>query len=855
MSDLKFADTHNLVAFLSKPIESEGFEQIVDFLNAHIIKYALTVNLIIYTSCIKQFRDTVMVKIVNEEVQLQALVDRMKVIITESTIRRDLQLEDVEGEGSAIPADPQYTTIVTQPSTSQPQMKQKLRKLKRKDIEIPQSSGPIEPIRDETDNVESVPTHSNDPLLGGEDSIKLKELMELCTTLQSRVLAMETTKTTQVLEIDSLKRRVKKLEKKKRSRTHELKRLYSVGLSTKVISSDDEGLGDQEDASKQGKKIADIDADVEEVEVEKVVSIAEVTTNSATTTTVDELTLAQTLIEIRAAKPKVKGVMIQEPSEFTTTTTITTPAASKPSHDKGKEKMTELEKPLKKKDQIMYDQEVDLNLQAQLQAELEGEERLARQKEEEANIAIIESWDNIQVMMDADYQMAQQLQAEEQEQLSSEKRAEDSTKRAGTELEQEVAKKQKIDDAKVDDDQEEARMKELMNIIPDEEEVAINAIPLATKPPCIGSIVGIKSFIRLFGITAALIKGSAAQEERTTSIFSTARKTASSELMLAGTKITTADQKASQAADRVVALTLGSAITIPETGNEFAIKDNENEAVRLMMFPLSLASEAKTWLNELNEGTIEMWDELCTAFISRFFHPALFDRLLGEIRAFSQYENETLTEAWLRMKEMLKNCHGHNLSKGNITKIFYHVLSKITQKVLNATAGGIFLYKTPNQASQLPKDKSGKSYDPPINPNDQQNDSATPINFDSEDKDEESTPQPKSQTPKPVKETPIPKPYNLKIPYPQRLRKEKMEAQYGKFLDMIRAIRINVPLVDVLAEMPSYGKFLKELVRNKHKLEHILAAFLFKTNFHLNLETLEVSLFLALLENLSHAML
>ncbi|GJX97878.1 reverse transcriptase domain-containing protein [Tanacetum coccineum] len=84
-------------------------------------------------------------------------------------------------------------------------------------------------------------------------------------------------------------------------------------------------------------------------------------------------------------------------------------------------------------------------------------------------------------------------------------------------------------------------------------------------------------------------------------------------------------------ADRVVALTPGSAITIPETVNEFAIKDTENEAVRLMMFPLSLTGEAKTWLDELNEGTIETWDELRTAFISRFFPPALFDRLLGEI--------------------------------------------------------------------------------------------------------------------------------------------------------------------------------------------------------------------------------
>ncbi|GJV88595.1 reverse transcriptase domain-containing protein [Tanacetum coccineum] len=189
-------------------------------------------------------------------------------------------------------------------------------------------------------------------------------------------------------------------------------------------------------------------------------------------------------------------------------------------------------------------------------------------------------------------------------------------------------------------------------------------------------------------------------------------------------------------------MTLGSTITIPETANEFAIKgnhltlvkgnqfdgriktdphkqiheflricdvfkyrDTENEVVRLMMFPLSLTGEAKTWLDELNKGTIETWDELQTAFISRFFPPTLFDRLVGEIRAFSQHENESLTDAWLRMKDKLRNCHGHNLFKGNIIKIFYHGLYEITQEVLNATAGGIFLYKTPNQAYQLLEDK------------------------------------------------------------------------------------------------------------------------------------------------------
>ncbi|GKC48544.1 hypothetical protein Tco_1071289, partial [Tanacetum coccineum] len=58
------------------------------------------------------------------------------------------------------------------------------------------------------------------------------------------------------------------------------------------------------------------------VEVEKVVSTAKVTTASATTTTVDELTLAQTLIEIKAAKPKVVAT-----ATTTTTTAITRPKA------------------------------------------------------------------------------------------------------------------------------------------------------------------------------------------------------------------------------------------------------------------------------------------------------------------------------------------------------------------------------------------------------------------------------------------------------------------------------------------------------------------------------------------------
>ncbi|GKF55543.1 hypothetical protein Tco_0165883, partial [Tanacetum coccineum] len=96
MTTLQFADTHNLVAFLSKPTESEGFEQIVDFLYANPIRYALTINPTIYTLCIAKFWATVKVKTINGEVQLQDLVDGKKIIVTESSVRRDLQLNDEE---------------------------------------------------------------------------------------------------------------------------------------------------------------------------------------------------------------------------------------------------------------------------------------------------------------------------------------------------------------------------------------------------------------------------------------------------------------------------------------------------------------------------------------------------------------------------------------------------------------------------------------------------------------------------------------------------------------------------------------------------------------------------------------
>nr|GEW60334.1 hypothetical protein [Tanacetum cinerariifolium] len=86
-----------MVAYLSKSDASEGFNQIIDFLNESSIKYALTVNPNIYVSCIKQLWTTVAVKKVNDVMRLQVLVDKKKVVVTEATLSDALRLDDAEG--------------------------------------------------------------------------------------------------------------------------------------------------------------------------------------------------------------------------------------------------------------------------------------------------------------------------------------------------------------------------------------------------------------------------------------------------------------------------------------------------------------------------------------------------------------------------------------------------------------------------------------------------------------------------------------------------------------------------------------------------------------------------------------
>ncbi|GKD42705.1 hypothetical protein Tco_1267350 [Tanacetum coccineum] len=430
------------------------------------------------------FLATAKAKTVNEERQIQALIDKKKVIITEKSVRSDLMLEYAEGtkclpndvifeqltltdakttacndfsstmasaiispedmgEDLAAPTDSHFTPIVPQPSSSKPQ-KKKSRRKQRKD------NGPTEPIPDEATNEEPISTPSCDPPQSGEDRLQLVELMTLCTKLQKQVLDLEEAKTAQAKEI--------------------------VGLASRVESFNDVSLGAQKDASKQGRKIVDLDADAEVTLIDETQErydeeILVVQEEACRAAIIEELDSIQAMIDAdeqldaRLQAEEQEQFSIEEKSRM-----LVEMIAKRKKFFAAQRAAEQRSKP-PTKNQIRNRMCTYLkNMGGYKHNQLKGR-----------------SYEEIQELFDKAYKHVSSFVPMDSEVVkSSVTRTKGSSKRAGDELESDKSKKQKIDEhveAKKDD-QEEAEMKRHIEIVKDDE-VAIDAIPLATKPPVI----------------------------------------------------------------------------------------------------------------------------------------------------------------------------------------------------------------------------------------------------------------------------------------------------------------------------------------------------------------------------------
>nr|GEW06258.1 hypothetical protein [Tanacetum cinerariifolium] len=426
----------------------------------------------------KQFWSTAVPRIVNEEAQIHVKVDGKKVIISEASIRRDLQFADEEGVdclpnsiifeqlalkgyekttawnefSSTVASAIIYLAINRKFNFSKwifgslirnlDNVSRKFllypRKPTRKVFKVPQPSDPMEHVTYEAvhkelgDSLVRVATTASS-LEAEQDSGSGPRCQEAIgdTTAQTRVLELEKTKTTQHNEIKSLKRRVKKLERRNRSRTHKLKRLYKVGLTTRVESSDNEdNLG--EDASKQERRIDDINQDEEITLVND--------QDDAEMFDVNDLGGEEVFVVEQTKK------VVEE---------VVNAAQKRRKHFAAKRVEEKRNKPPTQAQQRKIMCTYLKNMEGYTLKQLKSFK-----------------FDKIKEMFDKALRWENTFEDFRIELMQGKE------KKAGEELIQESSKKQKVED-----DKEIKELKELMEIIPDEEKVAIDAIPLAVKSP------------------------------------------------------------------------------------------------------------------------------------------------------------------------------------------------------------------------------------------------------------------------------------------------------------------------------------------------------------------------------------
>nr|GEV16737.1 ribonuclease H-like domain-containing protein [Tanacetum cinerariifolium] len=351
------------------------------------------------------FLATSKVKNVNGEAQLQAFVDKKKLIITEASIRRDLRRSKNQG---------------------------------------------------------------------GDRGKKLKFLHQV-------VLDLEEAKTAQVKEISSLKKKVKKLEQKRKSRTSGFKRLRKVGSARRVESSTEASLGDQEDASKHERMIDNINQDVEitlvddtqgrmnEEDMFRVNDLDgdEVSTADPVITASKVVTTADCELAARLQEKERRELNIEEKSRL-----FVELMDKRNKHFARLRAEKIISKPPTKAQKRNHMCTYLKNMANYKQNQLKNKNFKEIQMLFNNTIKWIEAF----VSMDTKLVKGGDKAVE-----GSEKAEEGSSKRAGSNLEQEDANRQRLEE-----DNESVELKRCLEIIPeDDDDVTIKATPLSSKSPTI----------------------------------------------------------------------------------------------------------------------------------------------------------------------------------------------------------------------------------------------------------------------------------------------------------------------------------------------------------------------------------
>nr|GEY83099.1 hypothetical protein [Tanacetum cinerariifolium] len=436
-----------MVAYLNKSDASEGFNQVIDFLNGIYIKYALTVNPNIYVSWVKQFWNIVVIKQDNDVTRLQALVDKKKVVIIEATIREVLRLDDAK-RVDCLPNEEIFAELACmgyeKPSTKLTFYKAFfssqwkflihtiLQSMSAKHtswnefsslinrvgkgfsrVETPLFEGMlveqvIEEGGDEEEHVEANTAAQGDDTTAHEDDAQEPSIPSSTPPTPPPQPPQDLPSTSQGRKIDELdedddvvlmddKEEDKKEEEAKvveddqvRGRQAESQaEIYKIDMDhpSKVLSM-------QEDEPAEVHEVVDVVTTAKLI-IKVVTAVSEIVTAtstiiSAAKSQVPAATIIVAPVRVVAAPTRRrKGVVIRDPEEESTTSSII-PADTK-SKDKGIGIMVEEPKPLKKKQQVEMDEEYARKLHAELNEDIEWDVAIdhvkQKPKEDPANVA------------------------------------------------------------------------------------------------------------------------------------------------------------------------------------------------------------------------------------------------------------------------------------------------------------------------------------------------------------------------------------------------------------------------------------------------------------------------------------
>ncbi|XP_017974489.1 PREDICTED: uncharacterized protein LOC108661567 [Theobroma cacao] len=135
-----------------------------------------------------------------------------------------------------------------------------------------------------------------------------------------------------------------------------------------------------------------------------------------------------------------------------------------------------------------------------------------------------------------------------------------------------------------------------------------------------------------------------------------------------------------------------------------------DDAIRLRLFPFSMRDKAKSWLNSLPNGSITTWEDLSQKFLAKFFSPTKTTKLRNEITSFTQFNGESLYEAWGRFKELLRKYPHHGIPDWLQVQTFYNGLAGSIKTTIDVAVGGALMSKNAANAYNLLEEMALNNY-------------------------------------------------------------------------------------------------------------------------------------------------